>query len=170
MIRAIRRNQNGPRWSGTAGHESLGMKANTDPQDERAWGPLLAAWLIALSSTLGALFIGEIMGQAPCVLCWFQRAFMFPLAVILAVACFLSDSTIWRYALPLAAIGWLIALYHSLLYGGVIPEAIEPCGAGPSCSGSSMIIFGLVPIPMLSLAAFTAITILLVIVRRRSIA
>ncbi len=154
-----------------AGHESLGMKANTDPQNEHAsWGPLLAAWLIALSSTLGALFIGEIMGQAPCVLCWFQRAFMFPLAIILAVACFLSDPTIWRYALPLAAVGWLIALYHSLLYGGIIPESIEPCGAGPSCSGSNMDIFGWVPIPVLSFTAFTAITILLIIVRRRSIA
>ncbi|MBT1155861.1 disulfide bond formation protein B [Aminobacter anthyllidis] len=146
------------------------MTVNADPQKERAWGPLLVAWLIALSSTLSALFIGEIMGQAPCVLCWFQRAFMFPLAIILAVACFVSDSTIWRYALPLAVIGWLIALYHSLLYGGIIPESIEPCSAGPSCSGSNMDIFGWVPLPVLSLAAFTAITILLVIVRRRSIA
>ena len=76
------------------------------------------------------------MGQTPCVLCWFQRAFMFPLAVILAVSCFISDAGVWRYALPLAAIGWVIALYHSLVYSGFIPEGIEPCGSGPSCSGA----------------------------------
>ena len=94
------------------------------------WGLLLLAWAIALLSTLGALFIGEVMGQAPCVLCWFQRAFMFPLAVVLAVACYFSDFGVWRYALPLAVSGWLIALWHSFLYAGVIPESIEPCGQG----------------------------------------
>jgi disulfide bond formation protein DsbB len=74
-----------------------------------SWPLLFAAWVIALVATLGALFIGEVMGQTPCVLCWHQRIFMFPLAVLLAIACFRSDPGIWRYALPLAAIGWLIA-------------------------------------------------------------
>ena len=142
---------------------------NANPDNRDLWGLLFAAWMIALLATFGALFIGEVMGQKPCVLCWFQRAFMFPLAIILAVATYVSDATVWRYALPVAAIGWLIALYHSLLYGGVIPKAIEPCGAGPSCSSSDMSVFG-VSIPLLSLAAFTAITVLLTLVRRRSIA
>ena len=141
------------------------MLSGNDPKTRHA---LLASWLVALSATLGALFIGEIMGQAPCGLCWFQRAFMVPLAVMLAVACFVSDGGVWRYALPLAAIGWLVALYHGLLYSGLIPEAIEPCGAGPSCSSADMTIFGWVPIPALSLAAFTAIVALLLFVRQRS--
>ena len=136
--------------------------------DRQTWWFLLAAWLVALSATLGALFIGEIMGQAPCLLCWFQRAFMFPLAVVLLVGCIASDTRVWRYALPLAAIGWSIALYHSLLYGGVIPHPIEQCGAGPSCSGAGMSLFGWISIPALSLTAFTAIIVLLVVVRRRS--
>lgn len=136
--------------------------------DRRTWCLLLAAWMIALCATLGALFIGEIMGQAPCVLCWFQRAFMFPLAVILLVACVTSDMRVWRYALPLAAIGWVVALYHALLYGGVIPEPIEQCGAGPSCASTDMTILGWAPIPVLSVIAFSAILVLLVIARRRS--
>jgi len=132
------------------------------------WGMLLTSWLVALAATLGALFIGEIMGQAPCLLCWFQRAFMFPLAVILAISCLVSDPGVWRYGLPLAGIGWLIAVYHSLLYAGIVPEDIQPCGAGPSCSSTTMSLFGWMPIPALSLAAFTAIIALLIIVRRRS--
>ena len=132
-----------------------------------AWGLLFAAWIVALLATLGALFIGEVMGQSPCVLCWFQRAFMFPLAGILAVACYASDAGAWRYALPLAVIGWLTALYHTLLYSGVVPEDIEPCGAGPSCSAADMTIVGGVPIPLLSLGAFTAVIALLILVRRR---
>ena len=31
----------------------------------RTWWLLLAAWLVALSATLGALFIGEVMGETP---------------------------------------------------------------------------------------------------------
>jgi len=50
------------------------------------WRPLGAAWTIALLSSLAVLFVGEVMGQAPCDLCWFQRAFMFPLAIILGIA------------------------------------------------------------------------------------
>src|SRR3546814_4397742 len=93
----------------------------------QAWRLLFAAWSIALAATLGALFIGEVMGQRPCTLCWHQRAFMFQLAVVLAVACFRSDPQAWRYALPLAGIGWLLSGYHSLLYTCVIPEPITPC-------------------------------------------
>lgn len=145
------------------------IAATAELIDEQTWHLLLVAWLVALSATLGALFIGEIMGQAPCLLCWVQRTFMFPLAIILAISCFNSDSAVWRYALPLAAIGWLFSLYHSLLYGGVIPEGIEPCGAGPSCSNAEMSLLGWLPIPALSLIAFTAIMIILVIVRRRSV-
>ena len=141
-----------------------------DRIDKPGWDLLLAAWIVALLSTLGALFIGEVMGRVPCNLCWFQRAFMFPLAVILAVACYTSDTGVWRYALPVAALGWLIALYHIMLYTGVIPAGLEPCGSGPSCSGADMLVFGGVPIPLLSLGAFTAITGLLVLIRRSFIA
>ena len=143
---------------------------NAEQREQRSWDLLLAAWIVALLSTFGALFIGEVMGRAPCNLCWFQRAFMFPLAVMLAVACYTSDTGVWRYALPVAALGWLVAFYHSLLYLGAIPAGLEPCGAGTSCSSADMLVFGWLPIPLLSLGAFTAITGLLVVVRRRFIA
>ena len=53
---------------------------------QHSWNSLFIAWLVALAATLGALFIGEIMGQVPCQLCWYQRIAMFPLALILGVA------------------------------------------------------------------------------------
>lgn len=134
---------------------------------QSTWQLLFLSWLIALVSTLTVLFIGEVIGQEPCVLCWYQRAFMFPLAVILAVACYLSDPGVWRYALPVAGFGWAFATYHTLLIAGVIPETIEPCGAGPSCTSSHMTILGVLPIPMLSMGAFSAIIILLLLIRQR---
>jgi disulfide bond formation protein DsbB len=114
-----------------------------------------------VTATLGALFIGEVMGQMPCTLCWYQRIAMFPLALLLGVGAFRSDRTVWRYALPLSLAGLALATYHSLLLAGLIPAPIVPCQAnGPSCSGEAMLIFG-VPIPYLSVAAFAAISLLL---------
>ena len=133
----------------------------------KGWALLLCAWLLTLVSTLAVLFVGEVMGQVPCILCWFQRAFMFPLVLVLGVACCISDTGVWRYALPLAVMGWLIALYHNMLYFGLISESIQPCGAGPSCSGADMTILSGVPLPLLSLGVFSLLIVLLVLIRRR---
>ena len=122
---------------------------------------LFAAWAVALIATLSVLFIGEVLGQTPCVLCWYQRAFMFPLAVILGIAAWRADFTIRIYAIPLAIIGAGIALWHLGLFMGLIPEAIQPCTAdGPSCTDENQLFLGM-PIPLLSFAAFSAIIILL---------
>lgn len=137
------------------------------PNTPSAWGPLFAAWMVALVATLGALFIGEVMGQTPCVLCWYQRAFMFPLAIVLGIGAFREDTRVWLYAGPLALIGLLVAAYHSLLYFGFVTEALKPCGKGPSCSDAAMTVLGL-PIPLLSLAAFAVILGLLALTHQRS--
>jgi disulfide bond formation protein DsbB len=125
--------------------------------------PLFAAWVVALAATLGALFIGEVLGQAPCVLCWWQRIAMFPLVVVLGVGLWRDDPAARLYALPLAAAGAALAGWHMLVYLDLAPTAIQPCLAdGPSCSGAGMRLLGL-PIPLMSLAAFVAILALLIL-------
>jgi disulfide bond formation protein DsbB len=144
-------------------------QTDTAPGNDQVWRLLFAAWLIALGSTLAVLFVGEIMGQTPCVLCWYQRAFMFPLAVVLAVASYRTDAAAWCYALPLAALGAVIAAWHMLVFFGVAPAALEPCGEGPSCSSDNMTILGGVPLPLLSLGAFGVIAILMHFVRKKAV-
>ena len=119
--------------------------------------PLTIAFLIALAGTLGALFIGEVLGQMPCTLCWYQRIAMFPLVPILGLSPWRGDGMARAYALPLVLTGLAIAAWHSGLYAGFLPAPIVPCTEnGPSCSGPAQVILGL-PIPYLSLAAFAAI-------------
>ena len=137
-------------------------KVEVDKSFSKMWRWIFFAWIVALISTLSALFIGEVMGQVPCVLCWYQRIFMFPLAVILGIAVYRVDTSIWRYGLPLAIAGWAVALFHSLLFMKIIPEPLKPCGReGPSCSGDDMTLFGFLPIPVLAVIAFTLIIIFL---------
>lgn len=126
------------------------------------WTLVFTGWLVAAMSTLGALFLGEVMGLAPCVLCWYQRIFMFPLIFILAAGLFPFDPKIVRYALPLATVGWLVAVFHVLLVAGVIPENITPCTQGVPCSEVQIEWFGFLTIPLLSALAFSVIILLLV--------
>ena len=67
--------------------------------------PLTIAFLIALAATLGALFIGEVLGQMPCTLCWYQRIAMFPLVPILGLSIWRGDGMARAYALPLVLAG-----------------------------------------------------------------
>lgn len=131
------------------------------------WTLLFAAWLLASVGTLGSLFFSEVMGLPPCVLCWWQRVFMYPLVVILLVGLLHYDRSVVRYALPLVVLGWLTAFYHYLLYKGFIPETLQPCGQGPSCAEINLEIFGFITIPMLSLVAFSILTIALLVVWKR---
>lgn len=128
----------------------------------------MLAWLVSVVATAGALFIGEVMGMTPCVLCWYQRIAMFPLAVILGMACYSNDRRGVVYALPLALSGMALAGYHTLLVAGLIPKAWIPCGAGVSCSDQKLEILNGVQIPWLSLAAFILIAGLLLAYRQRT--
>ena len=134
----------------------------------KQWACLLMGWFIALVSTVGALFIGEVMGMTPCGLCWYQRIAMFPLVAILGMACFSEDRRGAVYALPLALAGLALALYHTLLVAGFVPKAWIPCGAGVSCADQKLEILNGIQIPWLSLAAFLVISILLLVSLRKS--
>lgn len=133
-----------------------------------SWTLIFAGWLIAATSALGALFLGEVMGLTPCVLCWYQRIFMFPLVFVLAAGLFPFDPRVVRYALPLAVAGWLIAVFHLLLTAGIIPESATPCTQGVPCSEVQIEWFGFVTIPLLSVAAFTTINALLIATRLKA--
>ncbi len=134
----------------------------------RGWGCLLAAWLTALAATGGALFLGEVMGMTPCLLCWYQRILMFPLALILGIAAFAGDRRGAVYALPLALGGVALAGWHTALVAGWVPVWWVPCGAGPSCSDQPLVVFEHIQIPWLSLAAFVAIAAFLLAHLRKS--
>lgn len=120
--------------------------------------PLLAAFAVALCATLGALFIGEVLGKMPCTLCWYQRIAMFPLVVIFGMALWRGDPSARLTALPLALAGAAVAVWHSGLFAGLIPKAVAPCTKdGPSCTdAAAQTVLGL-PLPYLSLAAFVVI-------------
>jgi disulfide bond formation protein DsbB len=144
-------------------------KGSSSAEHQDGWYLLFGAWLVAAIATLGSLFLDKALGMAPCSLCWFQRVFMYPLAIVLLVGLLPLDRRVIRYALPLAGLGWLLAYYHLLIHAGIIPESLQPCGVGPSCSQDELNLFGFVSIPMLSLLAFTTVIGLLLFFWKRTL-
>lgn len=142
---------------------------DAQPENEQTgWNLIFVCWILAAVATLGSLFFSEIMGLKPCVLCWWQRIFMYPLVAILLVGMFPLDKRVVRYSLPLAVLGWLFAVYHYLLYTGFIPESLQPCDQDASCAEINLELFGFITIPMLSILSFTTIIALLVIFRMKT--
>jgi disulfide bond formation protein DsbB len=126
------------------------------------WTFVFAAWLMATMATLGALFLSEVMGHAPCVMCWYQRIFMFPLVLILPAGLFPFDPRLVRYALPLAFVGLWVAAFHALVQAGYIPESLTPCRQGIPCGVVQVEWFGFVTIPLLSFLGFLVVNGLLI--------
>lgn len=120
---------------------------------------IYSAWIQAIAATLGSLYYSEIKHYTPCVLCWYQRIFMYPLVLIIAVGILRKDKNLPYYVLSLSIPGMLIALYHVLLQKGILPEAVAPCSIGASCLIKYTGYFGFITIPVMSLTAFAVINI-----------
>ncbi|MFC5849940.1 disulfide bond formation protein B [Deinococcus petrolearius] len=130
---------------------------------------LYLAWVVALAATLGSLYFSEVRGFNPCVLCWYQRICMYPQALLLGIAAFSGDLRVRRYALPLAVVGWLTALYQNAETWGWVP-VLKACTTNPAASCSTpWPVWGVgndalnttITIPVLSMIAFTLIIALL---------
>ena len=121
------------------------------------------AFIVALTSMVGSLFYSEILGFAPCVLCWYQRIFMYPLVVILGVALWRDRSDVALYSLPLAVIGGVVAAYHVALQWmpAAVPKVIDCALGGVDCTVAYSVYFGYVSIPVMSLTSFVLIGLLL---------
>ena len=132
------------------------------------WMLLFLCWLLVSVSITISLFFSHVLEFEPCVLCWYQRICLFPLVLILGAGLFPFDKSVIKYALPLAIAGGLTAFYHTLLYAGIIPENIQPCSKGVSCTEKYIELFGFVSIPMLSFFAFATIVALLLFLKRRT--
>lgn len=117
---------------------------------------LLAAWI----AMCGSLFMSEVIGWLPCVLCWYQRILMYPLALILAIGILRRDQGIHRYVLPFSLIGACVSLYHYLLIKtNWFPP--PPCIAGIPCTVDYLNWFGFINVPFLALVAFLIISVMM---------
>lgn len=120
---------------------------------------LVYAYVLAFAGMLFSLFYSEVAGYAPCVLCWYQRIFMYALVFILALALYKNDRAVLPYAKLLTWVGLLIGLYQLLL--PVLPGAAATCtfagASAVSCLDQYFIAFGYITIPVMSFTSWVAL-------------
>jgi disulfide bond formation protein DsbB len=118
----------------------------------------VVVWTLAFIGMVGSLLLSEVMGYPPCILCWYQRIFMYSMVFVVGTGILMRDENMEYYALPLSIVGLLISIYHNLLYYGIIPESIGPCSVGVSCTLEQVTWLGFITIPLMSMMTFIVIT------------
>ena len=134
-----------------------------------SWGKSCADWfgrhavaiafIFALAAAVGSLFYSEVIGYEPCILCWWQRVFLYPSVLLLGIAFYKKDKAVFGYVVPLVAIAALIAFYQyysTFLGGGSFLACTDEGGA---CSKVYVNAFGYITIEFMSLT--TSLFILL---------
>ena len=107
-------------------------------------------FIVALSAISGSLFYSELVGFEPCVLCWWQRVFLYPQVILFGVALWKGKTDVFSYAVPLVLLSTVLSVYHEYVYLG--GTSILPCTAlGGACSKIYVLAFGYITIPMMSL-------------------
>ncbi len=127
------------------------------------WG----AFALTAGAVVGSLLYSEVIGFDPCILCWWQRIFMYPLVLITGIGAFRGDRTAALYGIPLATLGALIALYHYLLQNNAAPAlACSVESFAVSCSQTQILLYGYITIPMMALSVFVLAILLLILAYR----
>lgn len=125
---------------------------------------MMLAYLLSIAGLLGSLYYSEIVGYAPCVLCWYQRIFMYSNVFILGLALYKGgDKSVIPYAKILAIVGGLIAVYHNALFLPALKNTNTTCSpfSNVSCTENYFIALGYINIPVIALTSFVVIVILL---------
>ncbi len=111
-----------------------------------------------LSAVVGSLVYSDIVGFPACDLCWWQRIFMYPQLIIVALAYYRKDKTVIDYLVPLSVIGAVLALYQSIVQWGFSFGLSGGCvAAGGECAKVYFMQYSYITIPFMSFTVFVYI-------------
>lgn len=128
-------------------------------------------FVVSAAATFLTLLYSEVYGFVPCGLCWLERVFLYPIAIISLVALYrlrhgVRDIAVADYGIVLSGIGALIATYHHYLQmGGSALIACPTAGAGVDCAKRVIFEFGYVTFPLMAAIVFAFIIMVLLVYR-----
>lgn len=116
------------------------------------------ATAVAWGCMLGSLYLSEIANFRPCRLCWIQRGFMYPAAILLLVGLVTGRRWLFgRLALVLSVLGLPVSIFHR------VEEAVggfgNVCEIDNPCSLKWIEEYGFVTIPTMAGIGFASIIV-----------
>lgn len=120
------------------------------------------AFAVAATSTAGSLYFSEVQNFIPCKLCWYQRIAMFSLTLVLLIGAIRRDRGVRWYAIPLAAAGLAVSVYHYLVewFPGIETGS---CDLFAPCSSPYFREFGFITLSFMAGAGFITVLALLLL-------
>lgn len=104
-------------------------------------------------------------GYEPCLLCWYQRIAIIPIAILAWTANLRTSKLLQTQVLTLSLIGAAVALFHVVI--DVFPTGIDVCGAASvSCNVRYVYEFGYITIQVMSLTTLAAGILLTLLAKR----
>lgn len=134
------------------------------------WVARNSSWILKIifvGAALGSLTYEIVMGFAPCVLCWYQRLAIFPIAFLLFTTNITKSALLRLQILILGSAGLAVSLFHN--YITIFPNSgVDVCGTtGVSCTVLYVFQFGYITIPMMSLTVLLSGVLLTVLASNR---
>ena len=129
---------------------------------------LLAIFILSTLAVMGTLVMQYVGNLQPCLFCWYQRVFMYPIPVISLIAILKNQqiSDVADYILALSVFGFAVALYQHLLQ--ILPSgSLIPCDATDDCAIRSVFEFHFVTIPWMAMTAFAVLFLIALLARKR---
>jgi disulfide bond formation protein DsbB len=119
---------------------------------------------VAAVCTAGSLYLSEVAHFPPCRLCWYQRAAMYPLVLVLGASAVTRFYRIRPYAAAVALVGAAVSCFHILVerYPNLETSSCDPDNP---CTIKWVEEFGYLTIPTMALSGFALILVLLAIAR-----
>lgn len=127
---------------------------------------IFLAFLVSFAGIAGSLYYSEFIGFEPCKLCWYQRVFLYPQAILLVIGLIKKHPHIANYCILFSSLGGLIALYQTVMQLGFAPD-ISCSASGVSCNQIFVMQYGYITIPIMALTAFLLIIVLLLAAKRK---
>jgi disulfide bond formation protein DsbB len=121
--------------------------------------------VLFVSAAICSLIYEFGFGYTPCLLCWYQRIAIFPIAILSFTADIRRSALLRTQMLILGVVGFSIALFHN--YIDIFPSnGLDVCGQGPSCLVRYVYEFGYITIPVMS-ATILLFAIVLTLLSKR---
>jgi len=123
---------------------------------------LKISFLIALAGMAMSLFYSEVVGYAPCELCWYQRIALYPLMPLFGFAWIFGEKgrAIRWTGIVLAGAGAIVSAYQYIATAW-FPTSLTCAASQVSCAKLYFNTFGFITIPLMAFTAFIAVVFLL---------
>ncbi len=125
-------------------------------------------FIFSLLASVMTLVYSEVFLQEPCSLCWFQRIFMYGIALMSAMALyFREEKFITRYIVGFSFFGALFALYQHAEQMLALTGTHLPCPASSAdCSKMTLFEYEHITFPWMAAVMFVSFIIIIYLQRK----